>query len=430
MFDNTAMTLAVPAIAASLHGAVADVQWMLSAPPLAAAVLLPLAGALGDRYGSLGTMRVGLVVFALGALAMAASPTMAALLAARAVLGCGQALMLPNGVSVLAANVPATSRSHAVGSWMTISSLGLILGPLGGGLAVEHLGWRYLLAGHVLISLLGLVGTATLRDSEHRSPRPLDLTGLLLAGVTLFFTCFGLIEVGRGSGRTPLALCSLGLSAVAAVVFIAVERRQPHPFVDVNMVRDKRFATLLCAVLLYNAAIAGTTFLLALMLQNARGVAPSTAGLMLLGATVGMPLGGQLSGRLGPRMGQRAMMTVAAIALGLCYACAAGLALAPLALLLIPLLGAGVACGTLFAADTVAALSIVAPEKVSSGLASVSLSRQVGALVGIAGLGTLSETVSATTHPLGARTSMVVASVTLGLCSVLLWRFLRLLRTA
>ncbi|GGM45829.1 MFS transporter [Dactylosporangium sucinum] len=425
MMDNTAVTLALPAIAASLGAVVADLQWVLSAPLLAAAVVLPLAGAIGDRYGALRAMRIGLLVFAVAALVVATSPDVVTLIVARAAQGVGQAFMLPNGAALLAANVPVARRTRAVSTWISVSSLGLVLGPLGGGLAIEHLGWRWLFAGHLLVAVAGIIGTRRLSDSEHRSPHPIDLRGVVAGGAALFCTCFGLIELGRPSGRTGLALLGLGLGVAAAGAFVAIQRRRPHPLLDFGMLRNRQFAAVVLAALVYNGALSGTTFLLSLLMQNARGVAPGAVGLILLCATAGIPLGSQLAGSLGTRLGLRVVMAAAALVLGIGYTIVAGLALAPPALLAVPLLITGLASGALFASDTVAALAVATPQKVSSGLASVSLSRQVGSLLGIAGLGALSAAVTPVSQPAGARVAMVMAGLVVLPCALLLWRYVR-----
>src|SRR5690606_32948154 len=142
MFDNTAVMVALPSLGDSLGSTVSGLQWVAAATSLAAAAVLPFSGAIGDRYGARRAVRIGLAVFALGAVAAAVGPALPWLLAARICQGAGIALMLPNGAALLQANVSDADRSRTFGTWISVSSIGLISGPVAGGWLVGELGWR------------------------------------------------------------------------------------------------------------------------------------------------------------------------------------------------------------------------------------------------------------------------------------------------
>src|SRR5215204_1615516 len=129
MFDNTATILALPAIGRSFDADTPALQWVAAVMFLAAATCLPLSGTVGDRFGARRAMRIGLAVFGLSAVVAALAPSVEVLVCARIGQGLGVALCLPNGAALLAANIPAgPARNRAIGTWITVSSAGLVLG--------------------------------------------------------------------------------------------------------------------------------------------------------------------------------------------------------------------------------------------------------------------------------------------------------------
>ncbi|MDA0636315.1 MFS transporter [Nonomuraea sp. MCN248] len=391
MFDNTAVLVALPALGESFGSSVSGLQWVAATAALAAAAVLPFSGALGDRFGARRAVRLGLGVFALAVLAAAASPSLPALLAARVFQGAGIALMLPNGAALLQANVSDAARSRTFGTWISVSSIGLIAGPLAGGWLVSELGWRSIFLVPVPFALLGILGTLRLR--ERRDGRPagrLDLAGSAVAGTGLALLCWSLIEFGRSDGDAWWATGCLVASALVFAALVPVERRAPTPAVDLALLRNRTYVAIMVSCLLYNATTTGGAFLVSLLLQDVRGFGAVETGLIILVATVGMPFGGRLTGRLAQGGSLRRLMAGAITVLALAYVLVAALALGPLAWIAAPLLLTGFASGVLYSGDTLAVLGTVDPGKTASGLASLSLVRQVGAVLGIAVLGSLS----------------------------------------
>jgi MFS family permease len=387
MLDNTAVSVALPAIRDSFDAQVADLQWTVSAMSLANAAALPLSGALGDRLGARRTMRIGLTGFAVAAAAASLSPSVGLLVAARALQGVAAAMMLPNAAALLGANVPAAERGAAVGAWLATSSLGLVAGPLAAGVLVDSLGWRAVLLLHLPVAVAGVVGARRLVDARSPARAGWDRAGVLTGGLGLLAVSYGLIELGRPGTRLPLAVLALLAGGALLAGFVAVERRAAAPVLDLALLREPRYAGVLAAALLYNGTVAGGTFLVSLLVQTSRGAGPLAAGVVLLVTTIGMPVGGLLAGRLATRLGLRRLMPVAASCLAGGYALAAALAGAPLGLLLAALAVTGLAVGVLFASDTLAVLEVVDPREAPSGLAALSTVRQVGSVVGVASLG-------------------------------------------
>lgn len=165
-FDQSSVTAALAAIRDDLDVEITALQWVTTLLPLTAAVALPLSGTLGDLWGARATMQAGLLVFAVGAVLVLVSTDLRTLLVARAVQGLGSALMLPNGAALLGRNATDDRRrSSAFGSWLMFSSLGVMLGPLVGGVLAQTLDWRLTFAVVVPVAVLGVSGLRRLEDT-------------------------------------------------------------------------------------------------------------------------------------------------------------------------------------------------------------------------------------------------------------------------
>jgi MFS family permease len=394
MTDNTAVAVALPRLAADLGTGIAGQQWVVATMVLATAGSLPASGAIGDRYGARTVFRTGLAVFVAGAATAATGSLvagLAGLLVGRAVQGVGAALMLPNGAALLSANVEPVHRARVVGLWISISAMGLVVGPLAGGAIVDDAGWRLVFA----LEAAPAVGGWWLARALHQRPRGtarLDVPGVLVGSVGVAALCSGVVELGREHGEQGLAVAALVVALVAGAVFWPLEHRVMAPAVDVALFRDSRYAALMGACLVYNGVISAEAFLLSLLAQVSPTAGARRAGLVLFAATVLMPVGSQLTGRLAGRLPLRRLMTSAALTIALTLVIAAWLSSGALPLAVPALAMTGMAAGVLFAADTLAVLELVEPERASSGLATLSLVRQCGNVLGVTVLGTVAAT--------------------------------------
>lgn len=389
MFDNTAVVVALPAIGASLSASVSGLQWVAAAMSLAAAAVLPFAGAFGDRFGTRRAVRLGLVLFGLATATAAAAPSLPLLLAARAVEGAGVALMLPNSAALLEGNVSRENRGRAFGTWITVSSMGLITGPTVGGWLVGALGWRVVFLVHLPLAALGVIGTTRLAEGARRASGRFDIAGAVVTGAGLAVLCWSFIELGRPDGSPKWAFAGLAACVPLFALVVIVERRAAQPAVDLTMLRDPAYAAIMVSSLLYNGTITGGSFLVSLLFQEVRGFGPGQAGLIVLAGAIGMPLGGRLTARLAHRGGLARVMAGAIAVLAVAYVLVACAALGPTALIVVPLVLSGFAAGILYNGDTLAVLGNVEAARAASALAALSLVRQTGAVLGIAVLGSL-----------------------------------------
>lgn len=392
MYDNTAITTAMPSIQNSLMTETSALQWILSVMSITTGTVLPFAGAFGDRYGPLKAFRVGLFIFGLGALCASQSPTFAWLLAARIVQGIGVAFMLPNGGAILSANVEPRYRNKAVGLWISFSSIGLLIGPLAGGYLTQNYGWHSVLWGHPIISFFGLALTFFLKEGEKSvNLNTLDIRGILsISGATLLFSA-GVIDAGRSQPH-PLMDFTLIISGITLyLIFYRIECKVQNPLIEISWFRSKRVRGVLIACFIYNATIPAATFLVSLLAQKSKGFSPLLGGGVILAMCILMPFGARKIGQVKNSHELRRLMLWAIMGLMINYLLIGIFARASIPIFFLTLFGAGLFAGVLFAGDTIAIMDSLEPEKTASGLAALSMVRQIAAVIGIALFGTLAE---------------------------------------
>ncbi|MEY2476303.1 MAG: hypothetical protein QOG87_1618 [Actinomycetota bacterium] len=309
--DSTVVNVALPAISSDLHTGVHGLQWVVDAYLVTLSSFLLLGGSLGDLYGRRRVFVIGLVVFTAASLMCGLAPNTAALVAARAVQGLGAALLVPGSLAIISAVFRPEDRSTAISAWSGLGGVASAVGPFVGGWLITAVSWRLVFLINLPLAAIA-VGIALrhvpeTRDEEETVRRP-DIPGAVIVAVGLGALAYGLIEA------QPVAV-AVGLAALVA--FVVVERRRPHPLLPLEIFRSRQFVGANAATLAVYAALAGVTFLLVLLLQEALGYSPTMSGAALLPATVIMFLLSARMGRLSQRTGPRLPMTVGPLVVGL-----------------------------------------------------------------------------------------------------------------
>lgn len=307
--DVTVVALALPAIGHELGLTFSGAIWVQAGYLLAYALVLVPAGRLGDQWGRLRVWRMGLMVFAVASLMAAISPDDAWLLAWRAVQGGGGAMLAATSTALVTAVFPAAERGRALGLNVMALYLGLALGPLVGGLLVQHAGWRWIFLVNLPMAALALAGSIGLHEERPQAGRPrLDPLGTLLLGGALGGIMIGLTFGplwGWDSARV-IGLIVAGAALLAG--FVAVEMRTVAPLIDLAMFRSSRlFALGNLAALLNYSAMFGVIALTAVLLQIVGGLSPTQAGLVMLAQPVVMVALSPVAGHLSDTIGSRAL---------------------------------------------------------------------------------------------------------------------------
>ena len=389
--DNTILNVALPSVARDLDASSSELQWVVDSYMLVFAGLLLTAGSLGDRFGRRRALTTGLLVFAGGSVLAALSGSTTELIASRALMGVGGALIMPSTLSILTAVFPADERAKAIGAWAAVAGLGIALGPIAGGWLVDHADWHWVFLVNVPIAVLALAAGRVLVP-ESRDPKPdrVDLPGAALSTLGLTALLWAVIEApDRGWTDGPI----LGAFAAAAVVlglFVAWELRTPTPMLDVRLFRNARFSAASGAIGLAFFGLFGTLFFTTQYLQSVHGFSPLEAGVWSLPIAAGLAMGGPLSARIGARVGAKFLVSggLAIVAGGLAlYATAgpkSGFALIGGAE---AILGLGIGLAMTPATDSI--MGTLPPERASVGSALNDAVRQVGGALGVAVLGSV-----------------------------------------
>lgn len=287
--DNSILNVALPTIVRDLGATGSDLQWIIDAYIIVFASLLLTAGALGDKYGRKGALSVGLLLFGgfSGLAAFATSPAM--LIATRALMGIGAAFIFPTTLSILTNTFTGRERARAIGVWAGVSGIGVALGPVLGGILVEHFDWGAVFFVNVPICALALVlGFFFIPTSRDPDNRPLDPLGALLSILTLVALLYAIIQAPEKGWLATDVVVSFVLALVLLGVFAWWEMHTEEPMIDVRVFRNPRFSAASAVLTLTSFALYGSVFLLIQYFQFVLGYSPLEAGLLATPVAVGM----------------------------------------------------------------------------------------------------------------------------------------------
>jgi len=306
VLDNTVLNVAIPTIVRDLDATNSQLQWMIDSYTLVFAGLLLTAGALGDRFGRVGALQFGLVVFGLGSLASAFASSADQLIGTRAFMGIGGAFIMPATLSIITNVFPVEERGKAIGVWAGTAGLAGVLGPLIGGFLVEHFSWGSVFLINVPIVIVGLVAGIFLIPTSRDPDAPrLDPVGALLSIAGLSVLLYGIIEAPQDGWTDPVILGAIGLGFVVLAMFLVWELRSDHPMLDVKFFRDPRFSAASTGIMMVFFAMFGSTFLITQYLQFVLGYSPLQMGVRFLPIAACMMILAPLSARFVARFGTK-----------------------------------------------------------------------------------------------------------------------------
>ena len=391
VLGNMALNVALPTLGRQLHASATALQWAVDIYVLCFAGLLLPGGAIGDRFGRKGCLQIGLAVYTLAAALGAFAPGTAELLAARAVMGCAAALVMPGTLSILATVFPPAQRPTAIAVWASVAGASVAVSITWSGLMLEHFWWGAIFLGMAGLALVALIaGAVVLPRSRAPERHPLDPLGALLSVAGIAGLLYGFIEAPDYGWTNPMVVGPLLTGIAFLAVFAHWERHAKHPMLDPGFVANPQ-------LLLGSLAIAGVYFALFGMyfdvtqyLQLVRGYSPVVAALYALPAGLAQLATANAARKLAARHGQKIVLTagLAASAAGLLTLSASGVSTPPLLSEIgLALLGAGI--GLAMPPSTGAIMSSLPPAKAGVGSAINDLDRELGGAFGVGLLGSL-----------------------------------------
>ncbi|MFJ3228990.1 MFS transporter [Streptomyces sp. NPDC086783] len=407
LLDVTVVTVALPTMGTDLDASFSDLEWVANAYMLALAVFIVTAGRLGDLYGQRRIYVIGVTVFLAGSLVCGAAGELApfgwshitTLHAGRVVQGVGGAVIMPLTLAIVYSSFEGKARALGIMLWGAVGGLATALGPLIGGVLVDHVGWEWIFLVNLPIGLVVVVAALGIKDNRRESGPgrpPLDLAGLLTVSGSLLCLNLALINGADWGWTSGRELALFGGSALLLLAFLAVESRSAAPIMNLGWFRRPSFGGSVTAGFLLGAGMFSVMFYLSIYMQSGLGLTALETGVRLLPLTLMLIVGAPLGGRLAAKLGMRGAM---AVAFGLM---AVGIALFTLTdpagdpgswtRLLPGLLVTGLTLGILMPVSSELTVAAAPQDQVGVAASAGTMFRQVGNAVGVAIMGALMST--------------------------------------
>jgi EmrB/QacA subfamily drug resistance transporter len=391
--DTTLVNVALPTLVRELGATTSQLQWVVDAYNLVFAALLLTSGALSDRVGRKGMLLAGLAVFGAASVIGGFTTSPAQLIAARAVMGLGAAMIFPATLSLIT-NVftGRAERARAIGLWGASAGIAIALGPIVGGWLLEHFSWAsiFFAMGPVAAVAATLVAV-TVPASKNPGAAGLDFPGLALSTAAMALLVFTIIEApsyGWGSGRS---IAGFGVAAGLLAAFIGWERRSPSPMLDVRLFRNMRFSAASGAVTVSFFTLFGFIFLMTQYFQFIRGYGPLSTGVHLLPVALSVGAGSVAGTQLAVRAGTKLVVTAGLVAMAGFYVwvAASTSATTNYGIISVQMVVYGLGMGLTSAPATESIMGAVSLRQAGVGSAVNDSTRLLGGTLGVAVIGSI-----------------------------------------
>ncbi|MGH3083683.1 MAG: MFS transporter, partial [Gaiellaceae bacterium] len=302
--DNTILNVALPTLQDEFDASASELQWMVDSYLLVFAGLLLVFGTLGDRFGRKLALQAGVAIFGLASLGALIADSADQVIAVRAAMGVGAALIMPATLSIIANVFAEEERGKAIAIWAALAAVGIGLGPLAGGLLLEWFDWWSVFLVNVPFAAAALaLGIRYVPESRDPSPGSFDLRGAALSTAGFSVLVYAIIKAPEQGWTSGLVLGSLVASGVLLAGFVWWERRSEEPMLDLGFFRSARFSIGTAAVSVAFFALLGGLFALTQYLQFAHGYSAIEAGAIMSPVVLGLMLGAGSSNKAVERLG-------------------------------------------------------------------------------------------------------------------------------
>ena len=390
--DVTLVNVTLPTLVRELDASTRELQWVVDAYTLVFAALVLAAGSLGDRFGRRGTLLVGLGVYGVGNGLGSLTSSTEELIATRAIMGLGAALIFPTTLSIIT-NVftERTERAKAIGLWGAVTGLAIALGPIAGGALLESFSWQSTFLAKVPVALvtIALVLWVVPTSKDPEAPR-LDLGGLVLSTAFVGTLVYAIIEAPEAGWQSAQTIGLLAAALVLGAVFVAFERRVAQPMLDVRVFRNLRFSAASVSITVAFFALAGFIFLITQYFQFLKGYGPLETGLRILPVATSVAVGSIVGTQLAVRRGTKFVVGGGLAMLAVAYAWTSTAdASTAYSTIVGQMLFLGTGMGLTSAPATESIMGAVSEAKAGIGSAINDTARELGATLGVAVIGSV-----------------------------------------
>jgi EmrB/QacA subfamily drug resistance transporter len=390
--DATIVNVALPTLSRELDADTAQLQWIVDAYTLVMAGLLLSAGSLSDRYGRRGWLSAGLAVFAVTSAVAAQVSTAEGLIAARAAMGVGAAVIFPTTLALITNIVTdPVARAKAIGLWAAMVGVGVAVGPITGGWLLEHFAWGAIFWVNVPVAVAAIVGGwLFVPTSRDPATPPIDVGGLILSAVGVTALIYTVIEAPDWGWSSVRTISGFAAAAVVLIAFAAWERGRVHPMLDVSVFTNRRFSGGSLAVTGGFLTLFGFIFVITQYFQFIKSYSAFETGVRLLPVAATIALGSAFGPRIVEKIGTTVVVSggLAIFAVGLGWASTVD-ADTPYVVIAMQMVLLGGGLGLTTAPATEAIMGSLSADKAGVGSAVNDTTRELGGTLGVAIVGSV-----------------------------------------
>ena len=390
--DNTILNVALPSISQELGASFSELQWIVDAYVLVFAALLLTMGSVSDRIGRKTALQGGLVLFATGSLAAALSTSTEMLIASRAFLGLGGAIIMPSTLSIISASFPRHERAQAFAIWAAIFGLGIGIGPVTGGLLLEFFDWNSVFFVNLPVVAIALAGGAIfIADSKDENAPKLDIPGVVLSITGLFALIYGIIEAGSLGWTDSHVMTAFAAAAVLLGAFAVWEYINPNAMLPLHFFKNMSFTGANMAMALVMFSMFGSIFFLTQYMQSVLQYTPLEAGVRMLPLALTLMVVSASSARVAEKLGTKRIVSlgIAISATGLLLMSQVYEVDTSYSVIMVTMIFFAAGMGLTMSPATNSIMQSVPVSKAGVGSAMNDTTRQLGGAMGIAVLGTV-----------------------------------------
>lgn len=382
--NTTAINTALPALGADLDASSSSLNWAVNAYLLAVAAVVTLGGQLGDVYGKPRAFTAGVLVFAVGSMAVALAPDIWVVVLGRVLQGTGSAFLMPGTISIISEAFEPEERGTAIGVWGAIGGIAFAIGPLYGGFFTDVLDWRVIFWSDLLFLGAALVlARSTLRGLSAGRGGRIDGVGAALLTVGMFLVVFAVERAPTWGWGSPAFLVTLLAGLVLLGVFVPVELRQRDPIVHFRLLRIRGFVGGNLATFGNAVGLIGLLYFFNLYVQSDQTFDYSAlkASVVLLPYGITMFFFSMIGGRVADRIGYRWPVSIALlVAAAGCFLFGQFGVGTTDADLWLPMVLTGIGIGVTFSTSSAAGMVAVPDDKAGEAAGVINMFRYLGAV--------------------------------------------------